>query len=157
MRKRTLEETVFITWRDMDWTKRPSLEEFIIENTGKIKEKLELDNCKKEKPKEKIITTKIKASRKHRLRTENSRNIEKNKKFYIVLRQMAKDRDGNRCVECGKTESLHSHHIVERGNGGTDDISNLVTLCPLCHANKHKGQPVYNILIKQATGLLKKG
>ncbi len=85
--------------------------------------------------------------------TKNSIYKYQNKKFYIVTRQMAFDRDKNKCVECGREEYLEAHHIVERCKGGTDDISNLMTLCPLCHAKHHKGQPVYRVMIKRARQL----
>lgn len=32
---------------------------------------------------------------------------------------------------------LHSHHILPRSAGGSDDKSNLVILCPTCHALVH--------------------
>lgn len=49
-----------------------------------------------------------------------------------------KQRDGNKCTECGSTVNLEIHHIVPRrlGGGNTDD--NLVTLCKTCHAKTEK-------------------
>jgi len=40
------------------------------------------------------------------------------------------------CRICGdKTENqnLHVHHIISRRRGGTDNVDNLVSLCPKCH------------------------
>ena len=48
-----------------------------------------------------------------------------------------KQRDGYRCTECGETEGLVCHHIVRPQHGGTDDSSNLKTLCRRCHGNAH--------------------
>jgi hypothetical protein len=31
------------------------------------------------------------------------------------------------------------HHIVEKSNGGSDDLNNLTILCPNCHRLVHKG------------------
>ena len=44
-------------------------------------------------------------------------------------------RDGCKCVECGKEKTrFEVHHITPRKMGGVDTISNLITLCPKCHA-----------------------
>lgn len=64
------------------------------------------------------------------------------------LRNAVLKRDKHKCVQCGCKKNLHVHHIVHRNNGGTDDIMNLTTLCDLCHAAQHKGEPVYNLMIK---------
>lgn len=32
---------------------------------------------------------------------------------------------------------LQAHHIVEKSNGGSDDLENLMLLCPTCHALQH--------------------
>ena len=32
---------------------------------------------------------------------------------------------------------LEVHHVVPRANGGTNDLSNLLTLCPDCHEDVH--------------------
>jgi 5-methylcytosine-specific restriction endonuclease McrA len=32
----------------------------------------------------------------------------------------------------------HTHHIVYRSAGGTDDLSNLVLLCAQCHDDEHQ-------------------
>jgi HNH endonuclease len=48
-----------------------------------------------------------------------------------------KQRDGHRCTECGETEGLVCHHIVRPQDGGTDESSNLTTLCRRCHGNAH--------------------
>ncbi len=44
-----------------------------------------------------------------------------------------------KCERCpfDFVEILHVHHIVERKNGGTDDINNLELLCPNCHYTHH--------------------
>jgi HNH endonuclease/Helix-turn-helix domain of resolvase len=43
------------------------------------------------------------------------------------------------CVACGNDnpEHLHHHHLVARVNGGTDDETNLITLCRECHGKAH--------------------
>ena len=46
----------------------------------------------------------------------------------------------NHCVACSVTENLQHHHLVPRSLGGSDDESNLITLCEGCHAKAH-GRP----------------
>ena len=46
-------------------------------------------------------------------------------------------RDHLHCRRCGLFGKgghlLTAHHIVPRDQGGSDDLSNLITLCPKCH------------------------
>ena len=49
-------------------------------------------------------------------------------------RQWIRVRDGHRCVSCGLSERLSVHHLIKARDGGTDDDTNLVTLCSRCHA-----------------------
>lgn len=52
-------------------------------------------------------------------------------------------RDGFKCVNCGArggTEGsieLHAHHIVPLSAGGSNELTNLATLCADCHAKLH--------------------
>jgi 5-methylcytosine-specific restriction endonuclease McrA len=40
---------------------------------------------------------------------------------------------------CGWDEtSLDIHHIVERKNGGSNEMSNLIAVCPNCHRKAHE-------------------
>lgn len=42
------------------------------------------------------------------------------------------------CSICGWNESTCDiHHIIERKNGGTDNIDNLIIVCPNCHRIIH--------------------
>ena len=45
------------------------------------------------------------------------------------------------CEKCGNDNYhiLHIHHKIERCNGGTDDLENLILLCPNCHYTDHYG------------------
>lgn len=45
--------------------------------------------------------------------------------------------DGGECVVCGSGKNPTVHHIVKTADGGSDALSNLVTLCFQCHANWH--------------------
>lgn len=46
-------------------------------------------------------------------------------------------RDGYRCALCDSTDGLQIHHVVPRGEGGSDFDENLITLCWRCHAQAH--------------------
>ena len=52
------------------------------------------------------------------------------------LKKLVTARDGYRCKMCGTTRNLQLDHIIERSDGGTDDIRNLRWLCPKCHKTK---------------------
>lgn len=80
-------------------------------------------------------------------------NRKKNKKKYRrkieeETRINVLKRDKEKCVICGNNSRLHIHHKIPVSDGGTDDLDNLETLCDLCHAEKHRGQPIYNLMIK---------
>lgn len=43
------------------------------------------------------------------------------------------------CVACGSTDtaSLEHHHFVPKSLGGSDDDTNIITLCSPCHGRMH--------------------
>lgn len=47
-------------------------------------------------------------------------------------------RDGHKCRVCGSENDLETHHIKPKSKGGTDKLSNLMTLCGSCHEKYHK-------------------
>lgn len=58
----------------------------------------------------------------------------------MSYRDIVLSRDGCRCRECGiscRREDADVHHLIPRSLGGSDDPSNLVTLCDGCHAAFH--------------------
>lgn len=46
-------------------------------------------------------------------------------------------RDGFRCALCDSTDGIQIHHVIPRGEGGSDFPENLITLCWRCHALAH--------------------
>ena len=51
------------------------------------------------------------------------------------------NRDNYTCQCCGKKNTrLEIHHIIFRSQCGTDDESNLITLCEDCHSKVHSGK-----------------
>lgn len=59
------------------------------------------------------------------------------------LRLKVFKRDGYRCQNCNATggpsgsAELHAHHIVPKSKGGTNQATNLKTLCSDCHNAIH--------------------
>jgi len=54
------------------------------------------------------------------------------------LRLAVWKRDKGKCKRCDKKTRLEkdgatAHHLIPRTEGGVDDLSNLVWLCPECH------------------------
>ena len=55
-------------------------------------------------------------------------------------RAIVLDRDQHHCVACGESCSRGEadvHHLIPRSHGGSDEPSNLVTLCDGCHGAHH--------------------
>jgi hypothetical protein len=44
---------------------------------------------------------------------------------------------GRMCAICFRLHGVQLHHIVSRGEGGTDEIDNAIPLCPNCHDEVH--------------------
>ncbi len=57
--------------------------------------------------------------------------------YHKNYKQACKVRDGFRCRVCKSEENLQAHHIKPRIEGGTDRLSNLMTLCCDCHEKHH--------------------
>ena len=55
--------------------------------------------------------------------------------FSGKVRQLVRERDGNRCLKCGSTKNLCVHHSdFQKTN---HDLANLVLLCRKCHTLEH--------------------
>lgn len=57
-----------------------------------------------------------------------------NEKAFVLVR------DSHTCQDCKgkkKDKILHIHHIQFRSNGGSNVVSNLITLCKTCHDSLH--------------------
>lgn len=55
-----------------------------------------------------------------------------------------------RCVLCGTTKFLHLHHISGRGRYLTDEPTNCVMLCDICHEKKvHGNLKKYRPILKE--------
>jgi hypothetical protein len=48
------------------------------------------------------------------------------------------------CVACNELNNLNQHHLIPKSLGGTDDETNIITLCGKCHAIVHSVKKAWN-------------
>jgi 5-methylcytosine-specific restriction endonuclease McrA len=56
-------------------------------------------------------------------------------------RERIYERDGYRCVECGTDENLTLDHRIPKSRGGSNEDSNLQTMCAACNQAKADSMP----------------
>lgn len=63
------------------------------------------------------------------------------KNLPVETRELLLTECGYRCAvpTCRNILALDMHHIHELKDGGSDELSNLIALCPTCHALYHRG------------------
>ena len=65
------------------------------------------------------------------------------KNSWWELRDLVFKRDKGMCIACAqqgrRTSGKEVHHIVPLARGGSNTMSNLVTLCLTCHERRHVG------------------
>ena len=58
---------------------------------------------------------------------------------WALVRRAVFERDGHRCVLCGRAGRLEGHHIEALENGGAPyDLGNVETRCRSCHIAAHR-------------------
>ena len=87
-------------------------------------------------------------------KTEEQKEAYKQYKKYIaskefaVIREAVLNRDGRRCVCCGATEeerTLQAHHkTYEHLYDEANHLSDLSTICQICHLAIHRAPSNYN-------------
>lgn len=89
-----------------------------------------------EKPTSRICDDcKIKSKRVKKQSSPGKQRQIKDKKWALDI----KERDGFKCLHCGKEEYLNSHHIYSRSNYAVRwDMDNGITLCSGCHTMSSK-------------------
>ena len=63
------------------------------------------------------------------------------------------------CLLCNKNKIEYYHHIIQRKDGGTDNISNIAGLCNQCHYGNngvHNNQDTSDLLLSLKQGLVSK-
>lgn len=61
---------------------------------------------------------------------------------WFSMSKAVQDREGNRCLDCGSKDHLHTHHIRRLGDRGQNSKANLIALCESCHSLRHGGKDV---------------
>lgn len=80
----------------------------------------------------------------HMQRHKNQSKTRVDASDWSSIRARVFKRDKGRCVKCGRSKKtldslgvqLHAHHIIEKQYGGSDDLSNLQTVCGDCHPGR---------------------
>jgi len=57
-----------------------------------------------------------------------------------TFRQKVLWRDQYSCQNCSGENSLQAHHMAPKSRGGTNCVSNGITLCKACHTDLHAGK-----------------
>ena len=72
------------------------------------------------------------------------------KSSFTNIRYFVMHRDKHTCRKCGaKDVPLHVHHMLPEKQGGTNNPSNLITLCTKCHMAHHHKVINANSLLKR--------
>ena len=58
-------------------------------------------------------------------------------KIPTATRRTVYARDGHACALCERGDTIHVHHVAKRSAGGGNEPTNLICLCPTCHAIAH--------------------
>ena len=53
------------------------------------------------------------------------------------LFQSVAERDEYCCHDCGSHLNIEIHHVEFKSQGGNDEESNMITLCRVCHGQRH--------------------
>src|SRR5438445_13450748 len=71
---------------------------------------------------------------------KNKKGVER-ANLSVATRSAVLTESGYRCAvpNCRGILAMDLHHIWEVQDGGNDDPSNLIALCPTCHALYHRG------------------
>jgi len=65
-------------------------------------------------------------------------------KIPTATRRAVYKREDYACALCERPGVIHIHHVRPRSMGGTNEIHNLIALCPVCHAIAHGEYTLYN-------------
>lgn len=64
----------------------------------------------------------------------------KDKKYKEWVRLRAVEQFGDSCELCGFNQVVDVHHLKPRSEGGGSELSNLMVVCPNCHAMITRGK-----------------
>ena len=114
----------------------PVVDDFIRENCKKLIDKEIVKELKDKKIKGVTEWTVKYRRRKLGIKKYLYGEVQKHKAW---IRMQAIKKYGNKCELCGYRLVIDSHHILPKNKGGAHDVSNLMVLCPNCHALISRG------------------
>lgn len=81
------------------------------------------------------------ASKTQKAKSPKSPRLRKDVKVDLATRIQVLTEAGYRCAvpTCRHPLALDLHHMEEVSAGGSDDVGNLLALCPTCHSLYHRG------------------
>ncbi len=74
--------------------------------------------------------------RKHKYLAAENFSSTRSRHIPDLVKQQVWDRDGGKCVKCGKTEYLEFDHIIPLSRGGANTANNIQILCRRCNSLK---------------------
>lgn len=74
--------------------------------------------------------------RKHKYLLSESYSSERTRHIPDEIKREVWDRDGGRCVKCGKSDYLEFDHIIPHARGGANTVANVQILCRKCNLLK---------------------
>lgn len=77
---------------------------------------------------------------------------------YQTYKEYIDDEQNGKCLLCGCNHIDNYHHIVQRIQGGSDNVKNIVGLCDKCHNGVngvHKNTEIQEMLLELKSGLRK--
>ena len=81
-----------------------------------------------------------------------------NRRRWARVRRAAFERDGWRCVDCGRAGHLEAHHVTALHKGGDPfDLANIESRCRECHIAAHRrklspGEVAWKVLVDELLG-----
>jgi hypothetical protein len=70
------------------------------------------------------------------------------------FRKELKNKLGNNCCNCGRSDHIEYHHIVPVVYGGTNKLSNIVPICVECHYKAHTKSNAEGIINAKEKGIV---
>lgn len=80
----------------------------------------------------------LRREKNRKIRHRRERALGMSLEQWRIVKRRVVERDYRRCVWCKSKEDLTVDHIVPLKDGGTNDMSNLRTLCLKCHTKYNR-------------------
>ena len=75
---------------------------------------------------------------------EENRKLKHRESIPTEIKDKVDRRDNNKCVNCGKNNDLHYHHIIPHNEAQEHKKDNIALLCEDCHIKVHRTELYWN-------------